>query len=73
MWKLLNWLFSKSVKNRKPGEKFRNINLYQQTVLLKIIYDFRIEILFTEKQKFLILKKLHLDIYVISIPINAFL
>ena len=32
-----------------PAEKFRNINLYQQTVLLKIIYDFRIEISFMEK------------------------
>ena len=32
-----------------PGEKFGNINLYQQTVLLKIIYDFRIEISFMEK------------------------
>ena len=29
-----------------PAEKFGNINLYQQTVLLKIIYDFRIEISF---------------------------
>ena len=29
-----------------PAEKFKNINLYQQTVLLKIIYDFRIEIHF---------------------------
>ena len=25
-----------------PAEKFGNINLYQQTVLLKISYDFRI-------------------------------
>ena len=32
-----------------PAEKFENINLYQQTVLLKIIYDFRIEISFMEK------------------------
>ena len=32
-----------------PTEKFGNINLYQQTVLLKIIYDFRIEISFMEK------------------------
>ena len=32
-----------------PAEKFGNINLYQQTVLLKIIYDFRIEISFMEK------------------------
>ena len=29
-----------------PAEKFKNINVYQQTVLLKIIYDFRIEIYF---------------------------
>ena len=32
-----------------PAEKFGNINLYQQTVLLKIIYDFRSEISFMEK------------------------
>ena len=33
-----------------PAEKFGNINLYQQTVILKIIYDsFRIEISFMEK------------------------
>ena len=32
-----------------PAEKFGNINLYQQTILLKIIYDFRIEISFMEK------------------------
>ena len=34
---------SKPVKNVKllPAEKFGNINLYQQTVLLKTIYDFR--------------------------------
>ena len=32
-----------------PAQKFGNINLYQQTVLLKIIYDFRIEISFMEK------------------------
>ena len=44
-------------------EKFRNFNLYQQTVLLIIIYNFRTEIYFMEKQKFLILKKLHLDRY----------
>ena len=30
-------------------KKLGNINLYQQTVLLKIIYDFRIEISFMEK------------------------
>ena len=32
-----------------PTEKFGNINLYQQTVLSKIIYDFKIEISFMEK------------------------
>ena len=32
-----------------PAAKFGNINLYQQTVLLKIIYDFRTEISFMEK------------------------
>ena len=37
-----------------PAEKFGNINLYQQTVSLKIIYDFRIEISFIGKQEFLI-------------------
>ena len=26
-----------------PAEKFGNINLYQQTVSLKLIYDFRVE------------------------------
>ena len=46
-----------------PAEKFGNINLYQQTVLLKTIYDFRIEISFMEKSKFLISKKLHSDMY----------
>ena len=30
-------------------EKSENINLYQQTVLLKIIYDFRIETSFMER------------------------
>ena len=28
-----------------PAEKLGNINLYQQAVLLKIIYDFSIDIL----------------------------
>ena len=42
---------SKFVKNIKllPAENFGNINFYQQTVLLKIIYDFRIEISFMDK------------------------
>ena len=44
-------------------EKSENINLYQQTVLLKIIYDFRIETSFMEKKKCLISKKLHSDMY----------
>ena len=42
-----------------PAEKFGNIDLHQHAVLLKIIYDFRIEISFMEKYKFLISKKLH--------------
>ena len=32
-----------------PVENFENIDLYQQAVLLKLIYDFRTEILFMEK------------------------
>ena len=45
---------SKSVKNVTllPAEKFENINLYQQIVLLKIISDlkfYRIEVFFMEK------------------------
>ena len=46
-----------------PAEKFGNINFYQQTVLLKMNYDFRIEISFMEKQKFLFSKQLHSDMY----------
>ena len=46
-----------------PAEMFENINLNQQTVLLKIIYDFRTEISFMEIQKFFISKKLHSDTY----------
>ena len=46
-------LHSKFVKKYNTSlyllKKFGNINLYQQTVLLKIIYDFRIEISFMEK------------------------
>ena len=43
--------FSKSVRNEKllPAEKFGNIILYQQAVLLKIICNFRIEIYFMDK------------------------
>ena len=51
-----------------PAEKFGNINFYQQTVLLKIIYGFRIEISFMEKQKFLYSKKIPFR-YVYSIAI----
>ena len=42
---------SKFVKkyNGIPAEKFENDTLYHQTVLLKIVYDFRIEISFMEK------------------------
>ena len=36
------------------AEKFGNMNIYQQTVLLKIIYDFRVQISFMKKYKFLI-------------------
>ena len=32
-----------------PADKFGNINLYQQRILLKIIHDFMIEISFMEK------------------------
>ena len=46
-----SYTFQSLVKNITliPAEKFGNINLYQQTVLLKIIYDFRIEISFMDK------------------------
>ena len=45
---------SKSVKNIKllPAEKVGNINLYQQTVLFKIVYDFTIEISLTNTINF---------------------
>ena len=45
--------FQNLLKNIKPlpAAKFGNINLYQQTVLLKIIYDFRSEISFMDEQK----------------------
>ena len=45
------------------AEKFGNMNIYQQTVLLKIIYDFRAQISFMKKYKFLISKKPHSDMY----------
>ena len=46
-----SWTFQSLLKNiiLLPAEKFDNINLYQKTVLLKIIYDFMIEISFMEK------------------------
>ena len=46
-----SWTFQILLKNviLLPAEKFDNINLYQKTVLLKIIYDFMIEISFMEK------------------------
>ena len=58
-----SYTFQNLLKNiaLSPAEKFGNINLCQQTVLLKIIYEFRIEISFMEKYKFLISKKLHTD------------
>ena len=39
-----SYAFQNLLKNKTllPGVKFGNINLYQQTVLLKTIYDFRI-------------------------------
>ena len=46
-----------------PAVKFVNIKLHQQTVLLKIIYDFRIGISLMDKFKFLISKKVHSDMY----------
>ena len=60
-----SYTFQNLLKNiaLSPAEKFGNINLCQQTVLLKIIYEFRIEISFMEKWKFLISKKLHSDMY----------
>ena len=43
--------FQNLLRNIKPlpAAKFGNINLYQKTVLLKIIYDFRSEISFMDK------------------------
>ena len=46
-----------------PAKRFGNINLYQQTVLLNMIYDFRSEISCMEKLKFLISKRHHSDMY----------
>ena len=56
-------LFKSTTLLPVDDEEFININLYQQTFLLKIIYDFRIEISFIEKYKFLISKIPHSDIY----------
>ena len=42
---------------------FGNINLYNQTVLLKLIYGFWIGMSFMDKSKFLISAKLHSDMY----------
>ena len=44
-------------KTLSSAEKFGNINLHQQTVLLKIIYDFRIKISFYGKIKIFYFKK----------------
>ena len=46
-----SYTFQNLLKNTTllPAKKFGNINLYQQTVLLKMIYDFRSEISFMEK------------------------
>ena len=53
------------------AEKFGNTNLHQQTVLLKRIYDFRIEILY-EKIEIFDFRKTPLG-YVFSIAISVFL
>ena len=69
IWKMTSvrksYTFQSLLKNIAllPAKKFGNINLHQQRVLLKIIYDFRIEIYFMEKEKFLISKKFHSDMY----------
>ena len=45
-----SYIFQNLLKNTTlPAEMFGNMNLYQQKVLLNIIYDFRIEISFMEK------------------------
>ena len=46
-----SYAFQNMLKNITllPAENFGNTNLYQQAVLLKIIYDFKIEISFREK------------------------
>ena len=53
------------------AEKSGNINLHQQTVLLKRIYDFRIEI-FYEKIEIFDFRKTPFG-YIFSIAINVFL
>ena len=52
------------------AEKSGNINLHQQTVLLKRIYDFRIEI-FYEKIEIFDFRKTPFG-YIFSIAINVF-
>ena len=50
-------------KTLLPAEKFENINLLQQTILFKIIYDFKIEVSFMEKWKLLVSQKLQIYIF----------
>ena len=59
IYKTTSFRKSYTFESLLPAEKFGNINLYQQTVLLKMIYDFRIKMSFIEKYKFLISKKLY--------------
>ena len=54
-----------------PSKKFRNINLYQQTVLLKIVYDLGLKFLYGQIEIF-DFKKIPFR-YVFSIAINVFL
>ena len=60
-----SYIFQNLLKNGTllPAEKFGNINLYKQTVLLKLIYGFWIGMSFMDKYKFLISTKLHSDMY----------
>ena len=46
-----SYAFQNLLKNMtlSPDEKFGSINLYQQTVLLKVICDFRIDISFMDQ------------------------
>ena len=54
-----------------PSKKFGNINLYQQTVLLKIVYDLGLKFLYGQIEIF-DFKKTPFR-YVFSIAINVFL